>query len=275
MAIIHFATQQTKSSLFSSKRFFYIVLGILLGLSLFYLFRSCSFNHFAETNYSIGQDTRWRGLHLMGKELNLSAFNQQLLKLIAQKENFHVNLTVTSDPILELEQGHLQGVLTALEPSYLNENHLLFSEPYFLTGPVLIIPIAAPTNRWNENRKKIIGIGSHSPKILSFEQDPSIQLKVYDDILSALADLSSQRIDGAIFPAIPAYTYTEAFYKNELKIATLPLTDEGIRLVTLKNAAGELLIKQFNQGLEALKQEGAYDKILKRWGFVNVQQMKP
>jgi polar amino acid transport system substrate-binding protein len=251
----------------------YIAIGVILGLFLLYLFRSCSSDILMENRYIIGQDTNWNSLQLMGKERNLYAFNNELLTTIAKQEHFRVLLTAVSNPLEELEKGELQGVLTNLQTSYLNENLFVFSDPYLLTGPVLITPSTLPVNGWNENRKKIVGVLKRSPMLLTLEQDSSIQIKIYDDILPALTDLRERRIDGAIFPAIPAYTYIQAFYKNELKITTLPLTDEGFRLVALKNEAGKSLIDKFNAGLREIKQKGDYNKMFERWGLINPENL--
>lgn len=253
----------------STKKKLAIILGLLLGLSLFYLLRSCSFNQ-NEVYHRIGQDTRWKELHLQGKERNLVAFNNELLKAIAKQEHLLIHFIPTSDLIGELEQGKVQGILTSLQPSYLYEN-LLFSDPYFLIGPVLIV--SSQAHPQHKREKKIIGIPENSPFLSSLEHDPATQVKIYDTILPALADLRDAHIDGAIFPAIPAYTFTESFYKHELKIATLPLTDDGIRLATLKNDAGKVLIEKFNAGLKKVKEKGTYNELLHRWGFINAEQL--
>lgn len=265
-----------KIPFFSSTKRRSIIIGCILGLFFVYLVRSCTSNNFMETTYHIGQDSRWADLHLMGKERNLSAFNHQLLSAIAKQEKFHFSITLApaADLVRDLENGKLQGIVTALRSSYLNEQRLIFSDPYFLTGPVLIIPSTAPLDGWNELRKKIIAIPSHSPILASIEQDPTIQTKIYDDILRALSDLSEHRIDGAIFPAVQSYTYVHTFYKNELKIATLPLTDEGIRLAAQRNEAGKELVERFNQGIAVLKANGEYHKLLERWGLVDTEQIQ-
>lgn len=261
--------------LFSFKRNRYIILGCILGLCLFFLMRSCSLNTFIEPNYSIGQDSRWQNLNLMGKERNLSAFNNDLLAAIAKQEHIRIHLTTIpqSDLISDVERGKVQGALTTLKTSYLNEGKLIFSEPYFYIGPVLVIPSTAPIEGWNEKGKKIIGILANTHILSELEQDPSIQIKYYNDKLSALSDLSERHIDGVIIPVIPAYIYVTTFYKDKLKIATLPLSDDGIRLAALKNEEGQLLIKHFNDGLAALKQNGTYNKILERWGLINIEQI--
>lgn len=256
------------------RRYGYVLIGIVLGLSIFVLFRSCSLDMLSEKRYVIEQENNWQKLHAMGKERNISAFNADLLAAIARESGFRVQVTVSTDPLQELKLKKTQGVLSTMQPNYLNKDTLLFSEPYFRSGPVLITSIADPMEGWNEKRRRIIGISQNSPSLLSLEEDPSIQLKTYQDILPALVDLREGKIDGAIFSAMPAYTYTQTFYKNELKIVTLPLTDEeSIRLVALNDASGAELIEQFNAGLHALKEDGTYHNILKRWGLIDIEKI--
>lgn len=275
MVIIHLLAEKGHR-FFASKKNRYITLSCLLGLSLFFLFGGCGLNRSSKSEYYIGQDSRWRAFNLMGRERNFAAFTNDLLARISRQEKFGVRIIVTptSELLSDLERGKLQGALILQEPSHLTENRFVFSDPYFLVGPVLILPVKAPIDGgWNEKGRKIVGMLNNSHSLLNLEQDPTIQVKLYDDILKALSDLNERRIDGVILPAIPAYTYVTTFYKNELKIATLPLTDEGVRLVALKNEEGELLIKRFNEGLAKLKENGTYQKILEQWGFINFEQI--
>ncbi len=250
--------------------------GFLIAF-LILLIKSCSTDSQTATDYYIGQDSRWPGLDLMGKERNMMAFNSDLLATIAKTENLRIHLINGSSKELfsQLEQGILQGVITNLKPDYSNEDRLIFSDPYFLLGPVLIIPSTAPIQGWNEKAKKIIAVPARTPNILKLESDPSIQIKFYDDILRALADLSDRNIDGAVFPALPAHVYTKTFYSQELKIATLPLNDDGLRLAAPKNDAGKLLIEYFNKGLATLKQNGTYQQLIDQWGLVDIEAIEP
>lgn len=251
-----------------TKKKLYIISGILLGLICFFIFRSCSLNHVFEETYTIGENTEWKNLHLNGKVRNLVAFNHELLTTLSEEEDFHLKLIPSSKPLEDLRKGKLDGILTSLPPNSFN-GKLAYSDPYFLSGPILITSSQPKKN----GGQSIIGVPEHSPLLSALEQDPSIEVRIYDDILDALADLREKRIDGAIFPALIAYTYTEAFYDQELKIATSPLTDEGIRLATLNDKKGQAFIKAFNEGLKKLKENGTYREILERWGFIDIENI--
>lgn len=223
-------------------------------------------------DYRIGQEQRIN-LQMMGKERNLPPFNMEILAAIAKQEHFRVQLFAATDPIKELENDKLDGVVTTLQPSYLYEKEFLFSNPYLLTGLVFVIPFHIPEEGWNERRKREVGVlkGSNLPS--NFEQDTTAQLKLYEEILPIFNDLRNGKIDGAVLPFIPAYVYMHTFYKDEFKITTLPLTNDGLRLMTLNNPSGEKLIEKFNQGLEKIKEEGIYDDILENWDLIDVEKV--
>ena len=261
-----------KNLILLMRRRWKIVICSFFSLTIIYFFSGCSMRDVFEESFTVGQDPRWKDFHLNGKERNLAAFNDELLKSISKDESFKIRLSSTLNPLQDLIKGEFQGILSKMQMSDLNE-HLLFSDPYFLIGPVLILHSRDNTESENERVRKVIAIPENSPLLSSLEQDPYVEVKIYDDFLTALRDLRGNQIDGAIFPVINAYLYTEVFYKNELKIASLPLTDDGIRLVALKNEQGKSLIEKFNAGLKRIKEDGSYRDLLKSWGFIDVEEM--
>lgn len=251
------------------RRKLHILLGVLLGLLFFVLLRSCIGDHLGEDLYIIGQDTSWKEVRPRGKERNLVVFNNDLLTLIAQEEEFRIRITPSVHLLEELNEGKFDAILTLMNPEDM-KGHYLFSEPYFLTGSVLILPYNAKVKR--EGKKiNVIAIQGDSPLISVLGIDPTIQVKIYDDILDALEDVRMKKIDGAIFPALPAYYYLDSFFRGELKVATSPLTDEGIRLATLNNEKGKILIEKFDRGITKLKEEGAYQALLGNRGLYNTE----
>lgn len=124
-----------------------------------------------------------------------------------------------------MEAGKLQGVLTSLQSSYPHEERLLFSPSYFSTGPFLIIPLREPLKGWNELGKKIIAIPINSPLLSNFEEDSSIQNKIYNGILQALTDPADHRLmDLFIQPFLLITTWMPFMHQNwKLKLCPRPM----------------------------------------------------
>lgn len=249
----------------------------LAGLAFLLLlgFKACSHRGTDIPLYVIGEDINWTNINLMGKERSISAFSSDLMKEIALEEGarFRISLVQNAEILEKLESQELDGILTALEPNVIYRNRFIFSEPYFLLGNVLVLPIEAQLSGFNEKAKKIIGVNPTDTSILQLENRSQFELKMYDNILKALSDVEQRRIDGAIFLALPAYIYTRTFYDKKLRVATTPLTNEGLRLMALKSQKGEELIKLFNEGLAASKKNGKYDHLIKNWGLVNPEKI--
>jgi polar amino acid transport system substrate-binding protein len=255
------------------RRWFALLLVILV---LLFLIKGCSTDGKIERPYKVAYDVYWGRINLMGMDRNISAFSRVLLSSIAHTEKLRIELSQTSsntDLILGLNNHEFDGILTSLQPSPINQNTLAFSEPYFMLGSVLVVREASPVKGWNELSRKIVAVQYNSPSILDIEKDPTIQIKTYDNILNALADLDNGSIDGALFPALQAYVYANTFYAGRLRVATPPLTNEGLRLVTLNNAEGKKLIQAFNEGLNTLKETGEFTKLLSSWGLVDMEKL--
>ncbi|MBA2368488.1 MAG: amino acid ABC transporter substrate-binding protein [Candidatus Protochlamydia sp.] len=244
-------------------------------LLIFFLIRGCSASDAIRNCYIIGQDERWTSIDVMNKERELAAFNIELLTAIAHEEKMRLTLKPTAGNLLlgRLNNRELDGISSNLEPTMMNQLTYLFSEPYFPTGPVLIISAREKLKGWNENADKIVAVQAKSPAILNLEKDPTIHIKLYNNILRALADLDDQKIDGAVFPALPSYVYTNTFYEGKLKVATAPLNNEGLRLIALKDERGKELIESFNEGLQKIRENGVYQDLLTEWGFINFEKI--
>lgn len=273
MQVEHLTTEFKLS--FSKRKGFYLIGTLLAILALFFLTRTCS-TTVHKHHFRIGKDNRWFTLNLMGKEKNLTAFSDDLLWAIAKEEGFRITFFHSTPPELMtgLEQGTLDGILSPLLPDSSLERKFEFSDPYILLGPVLVVPIGSDFDTWQEAKYKIIGILPKTSSIFEMRQDVSIQFHLYENALKALSDLENRQIDGVVLDAIAAYTYVNTFYKNRLRIATTPLTNEGFRLLTMNSAQGKALVEQFNDGLKKLKESGKYDELIKNWGLINPENIQ-
>ncbi len=260
----------------SYRQTIYGISTIICFAALIVMIQRCSNSTSQAKIYYIGRDIHWRGIDLMGKERNMTAFSDELLVAIAQTENLHIKLMTVSSPelMISLKNESVDAILSPFTPNSQIENLFTSSSSYFPLGPVLIVPIYSDLNKREQFSHKIIGVQTNSSAALELKQDSSIQLKLYDNILQALTDLDNNHIDGVIFPILPAYIYTKTFYSGRFRIATAPLTNEGLRVITLKDEKGENFINHFNQGLVTLQENGTYDMLINKWELVNTAQLK-
>lgn len=234
--------------------------------------RSCSaMNQFGPNyTFTIARDPSWYPLNLMGKDKSITGFTDELLFAIAEEQNFKVEIVSAPSGILfdELEEGDFDAVISTLAPTALTMQKFQFSHPYFLVGPVLIVPMESKVTSLQELDNKTLAVKRGSHIIFDISQH-KVSFSPYDSMTVAFEDLQNDHIDGIVMPLLPAYTFTQLFYPGTLKIATAPLSNEGMRVITLRSHEGQVLVELFDKGLQELKKSGAYDKILKKWGLFN------
>lgn len=251
------------------KAIFLVIIILLIGLLGL---RACSGGGMSTpTVYRIARDGTWGYLQLSEKGRNLLAFSNELLFAIAKQENMQLELFLVSPETLfqGLDRNQYDGVLSAFLPRGAENEKYEKSKPVFLTGPVLIVQDSSPARSLQEMGGKVIGIQTGSSVVFNIEQYPEILLTSYDTPLQALSSLAKNEIDGAILGLIPAYIYTTGFYAGRLKVITRPLTDEGVRLISLRNPHGKKLVEFFNKGLAKVRADGTYDALLAKWGLFN------
>lgn len=243
----------------------------LILLCVGFVFRSCSSNQDKGKIYTIARDPNWYPSNLMGKEKNMTAFSDDLLMSVGRAEDFrfHINNSSSDSLISGLLSDEYDGVLTQLLSTGKMRETLLFSDPYVLLGPVLVTMIDSQIDSIEEMSGKTIGIESGSSTLFDTKKYPSIIIATYDNIFKALGALNNDKIDGVLIDAIPAHIYIKTFYPTRLRVATKPLTNDGLRLIAIKNSHNEKLIEAFNKSLKTFQENGDYEEMIKKWGLIN------
>lgn len=219
-----------------------------------------------EKQYRIGVDPSWYGVELDGKQPNVYAFSNELLQEIAKiKKNHFDRVNMAWDNIVQgLKERKYEGILSSLTPYPSNESTYHFSEIFLQTGPVLLLRSDINLSASEGLTGKEIAVNSQAYEGLLIQKYHGAIPKFYDSISSAMNDILNDVIDGALIPFIPAQVYIQDQYQGKIKIATSPLNDEGLRLITMQGSNKEL-IAIFNEGLKKLHENGIYAKLLKKW----------
>lgn len=218
------------------------------------------------SEYRVAMDPSWYPLLLEGKENNVTAFSTELLQKIGRKEHLLMTkVTVGWNTLSDgLKEGKYNAILSSMFPYPSSQETYDFSDVYLTTGPVLVISTTSPFTSLDQLSNKEIAVMPDSKGTMILEKYPSILIRNYASTAQAMNDVSQGIIDGALVNNLIAIAYCQDLYQGKLRIATPPLNQEGLRLVTLRGKAPEL-IDAFNEGLESLQQSKEYSRLLQKW----------
>lgn len=254
---------------FLSKRWKYLLL-IALLIAIVLGMRSCSQGNSAAKFYTIARSTSWPLLEQIGKEKNMQGFMDELLLEIAHQEEIKLQIFNTNRDqlLIGLNDALYDGALIILTPDVMLEAHYAISEPFFLTGPLLIVRAGSNIKSFKEIQGHRIGM-IQGISSFTMQQLASYEINYYNSFTLAFNDLERMNIEGFIVDAITAYAYISGPYAGKIKIITPPLTKEGLSLVALHSERSKTLIQKLDNGLNELLKNGTYDKLILKWGLFN------
>ena len=249
-----------------------IVLALLMLIILWGGVRSCSQNPKWDRSktFVIARDPSWYPLNLMGKEKNVLAFTNDLLLSIAKERGVRLELiSVTANSLFEgLEFNQYNGIISSILPNPMNNQIYNFSDPFFFTGPVLIVPIDSKITSFEQMSDKVVGI-PENPNITFNIGKYKTFYKPFSSITEAFHALYLDQVDGILLPAMQAYAYIDTFHKGAFRVITTPLSDQGLRLVTKQTEQSQYVIEEFNAGLQKMFKDGTYSVLCKKWGLID------
>jgi len=240
-------------------RFFLLITSICLLFTT-----GCGQKH--STSYRIGVDPLFFPLDFGPQTINIFAFSNELLQEISKIQNIpFTRVNLSWDNLLEgLELHKCDAILSAMPPNLINITKYSFSKPYLKTGPVLIIPKTDKIVTLEDLSRQVLGIEQKDPLLELMSNYPNVEIVFYNQIPAVLDNVSKGRIHACLVPSVPANAFIKDLFHNRLTIVSDPLTNEGLRFVTLKDEKTSLIIN-FNEGLKKLLKNGTYDKLLDKW----------
>ncbi|WP_246485720.1 transporter substrate-binding domain-containing protein [Chlamydiifrater phoenicopteri] len=245
-----------------SKRFFKgIAFGVVVLSTV--LFSGCSREN---REVLVGRDATWFPVQFGVYNANVNAFLNALISEINERERTNIVL-VNQDWIHlfeNLDDRKTSGAVTSLYPGLENRSRYNFSEPFLLTGPVLVVQENSPYEDMASLKGKIVGIYKFDSSASVAQDIPGAIVSAYKHVPVALESLSSGCYDALLVPVIEASALVSSVYKGRLKIISKPLTEEGLRLIAIKGE-NDALIDNFNSGLVKLRRQGKYDAIKKQY----------
>lgn len=197
----------------------------------------------------------------------LVGFDVEVAETIANNLGYQVEWVTTdfSGLMGQLEGESVDTVANQVVVTPERSDSYNFTEPYSYGG---ITIVTSPENDYQDLadlKGKTVGgvLGSQNTDALK-EYDPEIEIKLYETRESVWNDVVMNRVDGYVNIKPNLIANMEQTGK-ELKFVGEPFSYQPIAFPFKKNAEGDELIKQFNQEIEKLYQEGKLTEISKKY----------
>ncbi|GAB4187491.1 MAG: transporter substrate-binding domain-containing protein [Simkaniaceae bacterium] len=218
--------------------------------------------------YRIGIDPTFYPLHLRGKEANVFAFSNEVLREIGHLKKIHFErVNMSWDNLLwGLKEKKYEAILSAMQPYVFNLKKYSFSDIYLPTGPVLVVRMGSSIRSLEDLNGKDLAMEETNENLSLLEKYPQVITHFYQSIPDVLDQLIKGKMEGVLIGGIFAKNYIQDLYDGQMTVVTPPLTNEGLRLITLHSQQADL-ISLFNEGLEELKRTGRYKELLFKWNL--------
>ena len=245
-----------------------IMIAAVTILSLLMLF-SCAKKEESAKVYVFATDATWPPLEYIDESGNLTGFEVELVPMIGEKVGVKMEAkNIPWDTIFAgLANGQYDGVASGVSVTEDRKKTMDFSTPILQAGQVMIVRNDSKVKGAEDMKGLRVGvqIGTTGDLVLD---DYDVTRKQYDDIGLAIQDMLNGNLDACVCDSLIASDYVLANenYKNRLKVAGEPFTEEDIA-IAVKKGNSELL-GLVNTGLEMMKADGSYDALKAKWNLL-------
>lgn len=245
-----------------------IMIAAVTVLSLLMLF-SCAKKEESAKVYVFATDATWPPLEYIDESGNLTGFEVELVPMIGEKVGVKMEAkNIPWDTIFAgLANGQYDGVASGVSVTEDRKKTMDFSTPILQAGQVMIVRNDSAVKGAEDMKGLRVGvqIGTTGDLVLD---DYDVTRKQYDDIGLAIQDMLNGNLDACVCDSLIASDYVLANenYKNRLKVAGEPFTEEDIA-IAVKKGNSELL-GLVNKGLEMMKADGSYDALKAKWNLL-------
>lgn len=237
-------------------------------LSLLMLF-SCAKKEESAKVYVFATDATWPPLEYIDEKGNLTGFEVELVPMIGEKVGVKMEAkNIPWDTIFAgLANGQYDGVASGVSVTEDRKKTMDFSTPILQAGQVMIVKNDSNVQGSEDMKGLRVGvqIGTTGDLVLD---DYDVVRKQYDDIGLAIQDMLNGNLDACVCDSLIASDFVLANenYKNRLRVAGKPFTEEDIAIAVKKG--NKELLDLVNKGLEMMKADGSYDKLKAKWNLL-------
>jgi polar amino acid transport system substrate-binding protein len=214
---------------------------------------------------SVATDATWPPFEYVNTDnKEIEGFDIDVMTAIAEKAGLDIEIVnVGWDPLLAgMAQGTYDLAISSITITEDRKKDMLFSDPYFAAGQMVVVAKDDTSITSHEDLAGVVGAQIGTTGAFEIEKIAAATLKTYDDIGLAIQDLMNGQIVAIVCDNPLALDYVKA-NPGKLKTVGEAFTDENYGIAIAKG--NEELIAPINAAIAALKAEGKFEELTKKW----------
>jgi polar amino acid transport system substrate-binding protein len=224
---------------------------------------------FAEKNLVIAVNANWPPMQMQDSKGNISGYEIDLLKAIAEEAGFKVKMVNISwrNIFNGLKAGKYDAVMASVSMTDARKENFDFSEPYFTAEQILLIPKAKANAQLAGKTIAVFKLTTGAEAVRS-TQRCNITYYTVEETDQAFKDLSKGFVDGVLCDSPVGLNYAAKYngkfvMKGDVCAQAKKSANEEYGIAVKKGDFQTLDL--INKGLKALKDKGIEAKIKEKW----------
>lgn len=220
-----------------------------------------------KTTYKIVSDSSFAPFEYQNSSNKYTGFDMELIKAIAKQQGFNITISNPGfDAALNaVQSGQADGVIAGMTITDARKDIFTFSDPYYTSNIILAVKKGSSIKSYENLKGKTVGAKNGTASYTWLEENANkygFEVRAFDEASSMYDSLNSGSIDALMDDeAVLAYAIKQG--RNfETPIKGEASGDVGF---AVKKGTNAELIEMFNNGLAALKKNGQYDKLVKKY----------
>ncbi|KAF3997572.1 basic amino acid ABC transporter substrate-binding protein [Glaciimonas immobilis] len=219
--------------------------------------------------YTVGAEATFAPFESQNEQKEIVGFDVDLMNAIADKAGFKVKFVNTPfEGIFNfLAQGDRDMLASAITITDERKLTVDFSDPYYQSTQLIVVPKNSTVTKFRDLEKLTVGVqsattGDEVVQKLLGKSNPKI--KRLESATLALKELEGGGVDAVVLDTGPVKNYVKNNPTLGFRFISDPEFPKEYYGIAVKKGNIALLTK-VNHGLAAVKADGTYDKIFKKY----------
>ena len=223
----------------------------------------------AKPNYIITTDATYPPFDFQDSNNQYTGIDQEILKTIAKREGFTYTLKPMSfnAATQSVTSGQADGIIAGMSITDERKEVFDFGTPYYKSGIAWAVKKGSNIKSLSDLKGKTVALKTGTAGAdyaLSIQKQYGFKVTYFNDSDTLYNDVVNDNAQ-AIFGDLPVLQYS---IKNGTKLKVMNAKspyESGWYGFAVKKGQNKQLLASFNKGYAAIKKDGTYDKIIKKY----------